>query len=70
VVAVQGEPRRGVVLRPDPVATLETVAHAARDLGEVSAERVKLVRDRRRRACGGLVAVHVLRQHISRIGTH
>jgi len=70
VRAVEGESRRGVVLRTDPVTALESVADAARDLGEAGAERVKLVRNRRRRTCGGLVAVDVFRQHISRIGTH
>ena len=48
--AVEGEPRRRVVLRAEPVAALEAVADAARDLGEARAERVERVRDRRGRA--------------------
>ena len=70
VRAVERKTRRGVVLRADPVASLEAIAHAARDRREARDERVERIGDGQRRSRGGLVAVHVLRQHISRIGTH
>ena len=50
VRAVERESRRGVVLGTDPVTPLESVAHAARDLGEVRAECVERIRNRRCRA--------------------
>ena len=67
---VERQARGRIVLRADPVATLEAVAHATRDLREARPVGVERVGDRRRRTSGGLVALHVLRQHISRIGTH